>query len=1061
MAKFLHGTGRFCAAHALVVLLAWILLAAVVVGLKSQLGSLTSNDQSLPGTQSQQASDLLAAYFPPQQNGSSPIVFHVSKGKITDQGNKNAVESSYKALLKAPAVYSATDPFGKSSSALVSADGHTAWTPVLLKISNGQVTEALAQRIFNATRPARQQGIQVAAGGIIGSALSPSPTEKSEAVGLLTAMLVLALTFGSLIAMGLPILTAIFGLSTALAIIGLLTHVFTVPTVGPTLATMIGLGVGIDYSLFMVNKYREHQGRGAGHREAVALSVATAGSAIVFAGTTVIIALVSLAVAGIPLVTTLGLVTAVAVLTAVLAALTLLPAVMSLLGRHLFGGTLPAFLRPRGKPHKAGVWERWAGTVTRRPWVWTVVALAILVPLIIPLFSLRLGQEDIGVTPTSTTERQAFDLLSAGFGPGYNGPLLVAVKLDPQAKESQQYSARYNQAKALQKDLTNKQKTLTAESNSLKAQQASLQDQQSQLQAQQAPLAAQQQQLLAQQQQLLAQEQQLLAEKTALQRQAAALAPKIKANRVAFAQLSVKLNVILAAEQQIEQGQAAHDCAAHPNLPPCPALSQALTAAKGAEASTRAAIAANQAQFAQLQQQAAAMQQQANALAAKAAQLQQQANTLAAQGAALQQQADSLQAQGASLQQQGSSLQAQGDSLAAQQQQAANEQKQALALQQQLTDELTYAGGDDRGTDTRLVTLQNALATPKGVYKVLPPDINKKGDAATFTVLPTTRPAATATAGLVTQLRATVIPPATRSTHHDTITAYVGGLTAGNVDLAAKISAKLLLVIGVVLAPSFILLMIAFRSLLIPLQAAVMNLLCVGAAFGVLTATFQWGWGLHLIGLPSPYGTVPIASYVPLMMFAALFGLSMDYEVFLVSQIAAHHAAGETPRQAVRSGLAASAKVIAAAATIMIAVFGSFILNADPTVKQFGVGLSVAVLLAGTMTLLLAPALLGLFGRWTWALPRWLAVVLPRIDIEGEGAPKDQPPVPVPAITAATAPSLPAAATPLALPPAAHQRAPGANTQRAREPAASVPSLDPLLNGQQRADSPQLDGDHR
>src|SRR5215467_13193757 len=260
MAKFLYRVGRFCAAHALVVLLAWIVLAVVVVGLKSKIGSLTSNDQTLPGTQSQQASDLLATYFPPQQNGSSPIVFHVSKGKITDKANKDAVESSYKALLKAPSVYSATDPFGKSSSALVSADGHTAWTPVLLKIGNGQVTEALAQRIFNATKPAQKQGIQVAAGGTIGSALSPSPTEQSEAVGLLTAMLVLALTFGSLVAMGLPILTAIMGLTTALGTIGLLTHVLTVPTVGPTLATMIGLGVGIDYSLFMVSKYREHHG---------------------------------------------------------------------------------------------------------------------------------------------------------------------------------------------------------------------------------------------------------------------------------------------------------------------------------------------------------------------------------------------------------------------------------------------------------------------------------------------------------------------------------------------------------------------------------------------------------------------------------------------------------------------------------------------------------------------------------------------------------------------------------------------------------------------------------
>jgi uncharacterized membrane protein YdfJ with MMPL/SSD domain len=1059
MARFLYRVGQFCAARAVYVLLAWIVLAAVLVGLKSQLGSMTSNDQSLPGTQSQQASDLLAKYFPPQQNGSSPIVFHVSKGKITDKANEDAVESSYKALLKAPDVYSATDPFGKSSVALVSQDGRTAWTPVLLKISNGQVTEALAQRIFNATRPAQKQGIRVAAGGTIGSALSPSPTEKSEVVGLLTAMLVLALTFGSLVAMGLPILTAIVGLTTALGVIGLLTHVLTVPTVGPTLATMIGLGVGIDYSLFMVNKYREHAGRGAGHREAIALSVATAGSAIVFAGTTVMIALVSLAVAGIPLVTTLGLVTAVAVLTAVLAALTLLPAVMSLLGTHLFGGRLPTFLRPRRKAGKTGFWGRWARVVTGHPWVSTLVAAAILAPLIVPLFSLHLGQEDIGVTPTSTTERQAFDLLSAGFGPGYNGPLVVAVKLNPQAKESQQYADQYSQAKALQQDLQNKQKTLTAESNSLKAQQASLQDQQAQLQAQQAsleqqqaaleaqkgPLTAQQQQLLAEQQQLLAQESQLLAQKQALQQQAAALAPQIRANRVAYAQLTAKLRVILAAAQHIEAQLTAHDCAAHPNLPPCPALNQALAAAQAAEGSTQQQIAANQAQFQQLQQQATALQQQANALAAKAAQLQQQANALAAQGAALQAQANSLQAQGASLQNQGASLQAQGDSLQAQgdslqqqadslqaqQQQADNEQKQALALQQQLTDELTYAGGDDRGTDPRLVTLQNALATPSGVYKVFPPDINKKGDAATFTVIPTTRPAAIATASLVTQLRTQVIPPATRDPDHTSITAYVGGLTAGNVDLAAKISSKLLEVIAVVLALSFILLMIAFRSLLIPLQAAVMNLLCVGAAFGVLTATFQWGWGLNLIGLPSPYGTVPIASYVPLMMFAALFGLSMDYEVFLVSQIAAHHAAGEDARQAVRSGLAASAKVIAAAATIMIAVFGSFILNADPTVKQFGVGLSVAVLLAGTMTLLLAPALLGLFGRWTWALPRWLGKVLPRVDIEGEHVPQVQPPVPVPALAAAAAPALPPA-----------------------------PSLEKVLNGQRRLDSSHLDGGH-
>jgi uncharacterized membrane protein YdfJ with MMPL/SSD domain len=1144
MGRALYRLGRFCAVHPLIVLLAWIVLAAGVVGAKSALGSMTSNDQTLPGTQSQQASDLLETYFPPQQNGSSPIVFHVSKGKITDQANKNAVESSYKALLKAPHVYSATDPFGNSSSALISTDHTTAFTPVLLSISNGQVTEDLAKRIFAATAPAQKQGIKVAAGGTIGSALSPSPTESSELVGLLTAMLILALTFGSFIAMGVPIITAVLGLTTALGTIGLLTHLFTVPTVGPTLATMIGLGVGIDYALFLLNKYREHMGRGLDHHESIALAVATSGSAIVFAGTTVVIALISLAVAGIPLVTTLGFVTAIAVLTAVTAALTLLPAVVSLLGRHVFGARLPAFARPRHKAAGTGLWARWAGTVTRHPVICGVVALAILAPLIIPLFSLHLGQEDIGVTPANTTERQAFDLLSKEFGPGYNGPLLVAVKLSPPAKESEQYAAQYNQAKALQTDLQNKQKTLTAESNSLKSQQASLQSQQGQLQAQQASLlqqqaaleaqkgslTQQQAQLLAQKEQLTWEEGQLLNQEAALrqqqaqlvqeqdsltrqkaqlqqtqaqlQQQRAALVAQIGANRAEFARLTATLHVILALEQRIEGQLAAHDCAAHPSVPPCPALDQALNAVRAREAATRQQIAANQAQFNSLQQQAAqlaareqqlagqaaALAQQAAALTQQAAQLQQQANALAAKGASLQAQADALGGQGTSLQGQanalagqgaslqgqanalagqGDSLQAQGDSLQqqseslkAEQQQAENEQKQAMALQQQLTDELTYAGGDPRGTDPRLVKLENALYTPSGVVKVSPPTINKKGNAATFSVIPTTRPAATATADLVTQLRTSVIPPATSTSgqpsiaaypdgitvsqvklvsqdsspppSHSSITAYVGGVTAGNVDLAAKISSKLFEVIAVVLALSFLLLMIAFRSLLVPLQAALMNLLCVGAAFGVLTATFQWGWGLNLIGLPSPYGTVPIASYVPLMMFAALFGLSMDYEVFLVSQIALHRAAGEEPRQAVRSGLAAAAKVISAAAIIMIAVFASFILNSDPTVKQFGVGLSVAVLLAGTMTLLLAPALLSLFGRWTWILPRWLAKVIPHVDIEGERAPQEK---------AEEAEALPAATTAAVLAGAAPS-GPGADGPRADGPTANKPGPD-------------------
>ena len=235
-------------------------------------------------------------------------------------------------------------------------------------------------------------------------------------------MLILALTFGSLVAMGMPIITAVVGLATGLGLIGLLGHVVTIPTVGPTLATMIGLGVGIDYALFLVTKHRDQTAHGMERQESIARAVATSGGAIVFAGSTVIIALLSLWVADIPLVASLGYASAVAVLTAVLAAITLLPAILSLAGRHLFGAKLPALLRPRARPGAATLWSRWAATVTAHPLACGLVALALLVPLIVPMLSLHLGQEDIAATPKQTTERQAFDLLASRYGPATTGP---------------------------------------------------------------------------------------------------------------------------------------------------------------------------------------------------------------------------------------------------------------------------------------------------------------------------------------------------------------------------------------------------------------------------------------------------------------------------------------------------------------------------------------------------------------------------------------------------------------------------------------------------------------
>jgi MMPL family len=326
-------------------------------------------------------------------------------------------------------VASAPDPFANAASGLVSKDATTAFTPVLLGIPNGEVTEELADDLLATTAPAGRAGVGVAVGGNLGSVLSKSPTESSEVIGLLAAMLILALTFGSLVAMGMPIVTAVLGLATALGLIGLLGHLIKVPTVGPTLAT-IGLGVGIDYALFLVTRHRDQMAAGVERHESIARAVATSGGAIVFAGGTVIIALLSLRVAGIPLVASLGYASAVAVATAVLAAITLLPAVLPLLGRHLFGAQLPAFLRPRPRPPGAATfWSRWAATVTGHPLACGLVALALLVPLVVPMLSLHLGQEDVGATPQTTTERQAFDLLAARYGPGYNGPLATAVRV--------------------------------------------------------------------------------------------------------------------------------------------------------------------------------------------------------------------------------------------------------------------------------------------------------------------------------------------------------------------------------------------------------------------------------------------------------------------------------------------------------------------------------------------------------------------------------------------------------------------------------------------------------
>jgi RND superfamily putative drug exporter len=736
----LHAVARFCIRRRLVVIGVWLVVTIALVAVSHRLGETTSENLSLPGTNSQQATDTLAKAFPDEANGTSPIVLHAHSGKLTEAKYAGAVDQAAADVAKAPNVASVVNPLTPQGASALSKDQTTGYLSVTLAVSPGELSTEQVQSIIDAANPAKAAGLQVETGGQLGQKVSKPATESSELIGIIAAMVILTVTFGTIVSMLLPILNAIFGLLATLAIIRMLGHVTSVPSVAPTLATMIGLGVGIDYSLFIVTRHFRGLNAGLDFHDSIARAAATSGGAVFFAGCTVTIALVSLAVAGIPLVTTMGLMAGIAVVVAVLAALTLLPAMLATVGPHI-NSLRVRDLHPETHAH-GGLWSRWANGVARRPLIAGIAALAILLPLTIPLLSLTLGQQDVAALPTSTTARRAYDLLSESFGPGVNGPLLIAVSLGSPA-------------------------------------------------------------------------------------------------------------------------QAA--------------------ASGGSQSSTKSPSAPS------------------------------------------------------------------GGSQS-----------------------------DPRASDPRLETLQQDISSTAGVAAVTPAQIDKAGTTAYFNAIAKTGPAESATADLVGRLRSSAIPKAEQGTN---MKAYVGGSTAGNVDLASQISDKLPLQILVVIALSFVLLILAFRTLVVPPQAAVMNLLSIGASYGVLTAIFQYGWLSGVIGLSGP---VPIVSYVPLFMFAILFGLSMDYEVFLVSQIEEHVHAGEDNRDSVISGLVTSARVITAAALIMVCVFGSFVLNGDPTIKQFGIGLAVAVALDATVVrCLLVPALMLMMGERNWWMPRWLDRIVPHVSIEG------------------------------------------------------------------------------
>jgi len=1009
VSTLLYRLGDLCVRRAWIVLLVWACVVAVVGTGWVVLGARTSNDIRLPGTETQAATDFLARDFAPQQNGQSPVVFHATRGTVLEPAAERAIKESVRRMKAAPHVTSVTSPYARGARALlVSDDEKTAVAQVLMDVNGGAVTRELASEVMAAAQPARDAGIQVEAGGVLGIRLSEEHSRRSEMIGLAAGIVILAITFGALVAAGMPILTAIVGLVTGLGLIGLLGHLADIPVVAPTLATMLGLGVGIDYALFIVFRFRDELHGGADVREAVARAMATSGTAVVFAGVTVIIALLALLVANVPLIGAMGYASALAVLVAALTAITFLPAVLSLVGRRIDALRLPWRRGQERARDDDNVWARWAGWVTRHPWISLIASLAVLLPLAAPTLTLILGQEDIGAWPTTTTQRRAYDLIAEGLGPGANGRLLIAARFSPVAEPSAAYTRKKARAERLAENLEQDARRLKRQGRAierrggaLKAEKTALERRAAVLAARKAALEAQAAPLLARKDALLAREQQLRAQKARLDAQGAELAVEGAALEQQGAALAAEGRQ-LQAQIAALQGQIA--------VTTDPAELAALQAQLLALAAQAQQV---QQQIARVQEEAAALQQEAAALEDRGAALANQGRRLEREGAALQAESAALTAQGTALQAQGTRLTEEGAALekraAALQRDAAALKRErrrlerradrARALKKDLVRMLTDAGGQPSATDPRLVHLQQVLEGAEGVASVSPPSVNKTGGAAVFALTATTAPSDPVTSDLVTRLRDNVIPEATRGAG---VTAYVGGITAAFDDLATLISDRLPLVIGVVLALSFVVLLAAFRSVLVPLKAILCNLLAVGAAFGILTVFFQWGWGLELIGL-SGLTTVPIASYVPLIMFAVLFGMSTDYEVFLISQIFHAHTEGMDTSTAVRVGVGGSARVITAAAVIMVTVFLSFVTTADPVLKEFAVGLSVAILLDATIVrLVIVPATMVLLGEWNWWLPRWLQW-LPKVDLPDERAGATASPGPSPATEPAPA----------------------------------------------------------
>jgi RND superfamily putative drug exporter len=713
MATYLYRLGGWAFRRRRTVLLAWITVLGLVVASAAAFSGQTNSKFSVPGTESQQAQDLLEQKFPGAGGASARMVFAAPAGeKVTDQKNKDAVEASLARAKQADGVTQVVDPYQAHT---ISKDGRIAYADVIYPVPADQIDDPARDELSLSADAARDAGLQVEFGGGI---VTEDSKSNSESMGMMIGFVVLAITLGSLLAAGLPLLTAILGVLVGVTGLTALTGVFDVSETAPILATMLGLAVGIDYALFILSRHRQNMGDGLEPAEAAAQATATAGSAVVFAGMTVVIALVGLTVVNIPFLTVMGLAAAGTVTIAVLIAITLLPAILGFAGTRVARVNRVLGYRPlrKGTPRES-MGTRWARFVTSRPLPAMLVSLAVLGAVALPALHMKLGLPDGGSKPTSSTERRAYDLLTEGFGPGFNGTLTVVV--DAPNRSAQE-----------QKDLANK--------------------------------------------------------------------------------------------------------------------------------------------------------------------------------------------------------------------------------------------------------LVQGLEKVPGVAAVTPAQQNEAGDLTIALVTPTTSPASDETKDLVKVLRG----KADDIREQTGIQAYVTGTTALNIDTADTLAAALPRYIAVVVGLALILLMVVFRSILVPLKAAGGFLLSIAAAMGVVVWIFQDGNLADLFGVSNPS---PIVSFLPILLIGILFGLAMDYEVFLVSRMREAYVRGARPRDAIVTGFGHSARVVVAAALIMIGVFGGFVLDTDPIVKSIGLSLAFGVLAdAFIVRMTLVPAVMALLGRRAWWMPSRLGRLVPSVDIEGE-----------------------------------------------------------------------------